>query len=113
MRVLLYIVLAALAGTGIWAFVRMVRAADSLGALAEELRHELPPLVEKAGVTLDSMNQELSKVDGIVTQIEEVSDRVEATTRTAEEMLSAPAAAVAGLGGGVRRFISVLIGRRV
>ena len=48
------------------------------------------PLIDKADVTVDAMNAELLRVDGIVTTIEEVSDRVGETTRTVHAVTNAP-----------------------
>jgi hypothetical protein len=55
----------------------------------------------------------MARVDEIVAQLEEVSDRVTFTTRAASEMVNAPVAAVVGLGDRARRFFSVLLGRRL
>ncbi len=110
--VALYVVLIALSGTGIWALVVVSRAALSAQRLVEDLGVSLPPLVDKASATLDYFNAEMVRVDGLVTQLEEVSDRVTSTTRAASEIVGAPAAAVAGLGDRARRFFSVLVGKR-
>ncbi len=113
LRVLLYVVLIGLSGTGIWAVVEIANAARSARVLTDDLDARVPPLLDKAGRTLDNVNTEIVKVDDIVTQIEEVSDRVGATTRTAQEIVGAPVAAVMGLGDRVRRVVSVLVGRRM
>lgn len=113
LRIVLYLVLIALAGTGIWALRNLVATARSTGALADELHRDLPPLISKANTTLDSVNAEIGKVDDIVSQIEEVSDRVGATTRAAEEVIGAPVAAVMGMGGRVRRIASIMTGKRL
>lgn len=112
LQIVLYAVLIALSGTAIWALVVVVGTARSTRRLVEDLDEKLPPLIDKADGTLDSVNAEMARVDDIVTQLEEVSDRVSSTTRVASEIVNAPAAAVAGLGGGLRRFFSVLTGRR-
>jgi len=113
LQIVLYVVLIALSGTGIWALVVMVRTARSTARLVEDLDAKLPPLIDKASATLDAVNLEVARVDDIVAQIEEVSDKVSSTTRAASEIVGAPAAAVAGLGARARRFFSVLTGRRL
>ena len=110
---LLYAVLIALCGTAIWALVIVVRTARSAGKLADDLDAKLVPLIDKANVTLDALNMEIERVDGIVTQLEEVSDKVSSTTRAASDLVSVPAAAVAGLGERARRVASILLGRRL
>ncbi|HEX9093995.1 MAG TPA: hypothetical protein VF902_08430 [Coriobacteriia bacterium] len=111
--VILYAVLIVLAGTGVWALVVVVGTARSTRRLADDLDARLVPLLDKASATVDAVNEELVRVDVIVTQLEEVSDKVSSTTRAASEMVNAPAAAVAGLSDRVRRFASVLFGRRL
>lgn len=109
----LYVALIALCGTAIWALFVLVGTARSTETLVRDLDAQLMPLIAKAEVTVDALNIEIERVDGIVTQLEEVSDRVTSTTRAASELVSAPAAAVAGMGGSVRRIASILIGRRL
>lgn len=109
----LYIALTVLCGVAVWALVRFVGTADSTRKLVEDLDTRLVPLLDKASVTVDALNLEIERVDGIVTQIEEVSDKVSSTTRVAQEFVSGPVAAVAGLGDRARRFASILFGRRV
>jgi predicted PurR-regulated permease PerM len=105
------VVLIVLCLTGVWALAMVALAARSATRLVEDLDAKLPPLIDKASTTLDEVNIEMARVDGLVTQLEEVSDRVTSTTRAASEIVGAPAAAVAGLGDRARRFFSILTGR--
>jgi ABC-type transporter Mla subunit MlaD len=111
--IVLYAALIVLSATGVWALIVVVSTARSTRRLVEDLGERLPPLIEKAGATLDSLDAEMARVDEIVAQLEEVSDRVTFTTRAASEMVNAPVAAVVGLGDRARRFFSVLLGRRL
>lgn len=100
-----------LAITG-WGVVRIVAAARSTQRLADELYSTMPGLIERADATLVAVNAELVRVNGVVSQLEEVSDRVTHTTRAAQEIVEAPAAAVSGLANGARRFFEVLFSNR-
>lgn len=113
LQIVLFVVLIALCATGIWALTVVVRTARSTTRLVEDLDAKLPPLIDKASATLDSVNAEVARMDDLVAQIEEVSDKVSSTTRAASEIVGAPAAAVAGLGDRLRRFFSVMTGRRL
>lgn len=104
----LYAVLIVLAGYAIWGVRELVGTARSIRKLSDELHETLPPLIERASGTLSSVDSELTRINGVVTQIEEVSDRVTSTTRAAQEIVEAPAAAVSGIAEGARRFFSVL-----
>jgi uncharacterized protein YoxC len=104
----LYTALIALAFFGIWGVREVVTTARSVRRLSDDLSLTLPPLIERAGATLTSIDSELARVNGVVSQIEEVSDRVSSTTRAAQGIVEAPLAAVSGLADGARRFLSVL-----
>ena len=91
-----------------WGVVQIVGAARSTRRLADELQSTVPGLIERADATLTAFNGELVRMGGVVTQLEEVSDRVTSTTRAAQEIVEAPAAAVSGLANGARRFFEVL-----
>ena len=106
--VALYVVLIALALFAIWCVREVVATARSVRRLSDELGQTLPPLIERAGTTLTSVDWEIARVNGVVSQIEEVSDRVTSTTRAAQGMVEAPLAAVSGLADGARRFLNVL-----
>lgn len=106
--VTLYIVLIALAGFAIWGVRELVATARSVRRLTDELQQTLPPLIESASTTLTAVDAELGRINGVVSQIEEVSDRVSSTARSAQEMVGAPAAAVSGFAEGARRFFDVL-----
>jgi uncharacterized protein YoxC len=94
-----------------WGVVEVVKAARSARRLADELYSTLPGVIERADATMTAFNRELARMDGVVTQLEEVSDRVTSTTRAAQEIVEAPVAAVSGLAKGARRFFEVLFSK--
>lgn len=95
-----------------WGVVRIVAAATSAQRLADQLYATVPGFIERADATLVTVNAELVRVNGVVSQLEEVSDRVTSTTRAAQEIVEAPAAAVSGLANGARKFFEVLFSPR-
>lgn len=104
----LYTLLMLLAGFAIWGVRDLVATSRSLRRLSDDMQATLPPLIRHADETLSSVDAELGRINGVVSQIEEVSDRVSSTTRAAQEMAEAPMAAVSGLAQGARRFFNVL-----
>jgi ABC-type transporter Mla subunit MlaD len=108
LRVVLYVALLVLTGVAVWGIREIVGSARSVRRLSDELEATLPGLIERADATLAAVNTELVRVNGVVTQLEDVSDRVSSTTRAAQGIVEAPAAAVAGLAEGARRFLTVL-----
>jgi ABC-type Fe2+-enterobactin transport system substrate-binding protein len=104
------IVVVVLAG---WGVIEVVKTARSARRLADELYATVPAVLERADSTLTAFNRELARMDGVVTQLEEVSDRVTSTTRAAQELVEVPAAAMSGLANGARRFFEVLFTKNV
>lgn len=93
----------ALCVAGVWAAVSAARAAASLKTLADDLDARVVPLLEKADVTVDAINAELLRVDAIVSSIEEITDRVDSTSRTVQGVANAPAEIVTDLAERVRK----------
>ena len=96
----------ALCATGIWAFVRVGLASGAVKNLADDLEGRVVPLAEKADVTVDAMNAELLRVDAIVTQIEDVSERVASASSAVATIVNAPVGAVSELGERLRKAVA-------
>lgn len=120
LRIMLYAALIVLACTAVWGVFEIVGMARAVRKLSEDLDSTVPELarnaggtLERANATLEAFNAELVRMGGVVTSLEEVSDRVNSTTRAVEDIVDAPAAAVSGIASGIRSFFSVLTGRRL
>jgi hypothetical protein len=103
---ILLIAAIALCVTGTWAFVRVAAAAQSAKALADDMSARLVPLAEKAEVTVDAMNAELLRVDMIVTQLEDATDRVAAASSAVHTVVNAPIGVVNDLSDRLRRSMA-------
>lgn len=90
---------------GVWAALRLAAAADSVRRLSDDLETQLPPLLEKADVTVDALNAELLRLDMIVTQVEDVSDRVSSASSAVHAIVNAPYEVVNELGLKLRRSL--------
>jgi uncharacterized protein YoxC len=106
--IVVYVALIVVAIVAIWGVREVVATARSVRRLSDDLQETVPPLVERAGTTLTSIDSELKRINGVVSQIEEVSDRVTSTTRAAQGIVEAPVAAMTGLADSARRFFNVL-----
>jgi len=89
-------------GFVVFALVEAVKTLRSVRALSDDMGRRLPPLIEKADVTVDAMNAELLRVDAIITDVEEISSRVEHTVTTVHGAVNAPANAVNAAGERIR-----------
>jgi len=102
LQVVLIVAGIAVCGVLIYALLELVKTASSTRLLADDTRERLIPLLDKADVTVDAVNAELLRIDAILTQFEEVSDRVSSTTHAVQEAVNAPMEAVNAVGTGVR-----------
>ncbi len=78
-------------GFAIWALREMGLAARSMRELSEDTHTRLVPLLEKADVTVDAINAELLRIDGIITTFEDSAERVSSASGTISGIVSAPA----------------------
>jgi hypothetical protein len=101
---LIFLVLAAtaLCAVAVWAFVELARTMRSTRSLADDLDERVVPLLDKLDVTVDAVNAEILRIDGIVTTFEEVSDRVSTTTAAVNDVVNAPMDAVNAVGTRLR-----------
>lgn len=98
-----------LAVVGIVAAVGLIRTVREARELIAQTRERLVPLLDKADVTVDAVNAEILRVDGIVSQVEEVSGTVSSTTRAATDLIRSPVDKAAEMGA---RFLSGLRRKR-
>lgn len=103
--IVLAVAATALCVVGVVVLLDALKTSRSLRVLADDLDVRLVPLIEKADVTLDAINAEMLRVDGIVTRFEEVSDTVSSASSVVREAANAPSIAVNAIGTGLRRFI--------
>lgn len=108
---MLVIVATAACGVSIFLMLRAAAAISELRRFAARLDERLMPLLDKADVSLDAFNAELLRVDEIVTQVEDATDRVTSTARVAQDAVGAPMRVLAGAGNGLARLFSG-VGRR-
>lgn len=100
---ILLVAAAVACAAGSWAFVEVALAMRSLRWLSDEARQRLAPLIEKADVTIDALNAELLRIDGIVTRFETASERVSLASETVGHIVSAPGELFSEVAGRVRR----------
>ena len=87
----------------VFALVENVKTMRTAREFFEETSSRLQPLIEKADVTVDAVNAELLRVDGIVTTLEDVSDRVSGTTSAVHTVVNAPAEVANAMGTRLRQ----------
>jgi len=83
----------------------VLKTSRSARQLMDDVDERLMPLLENAEVTVNAVNAELLRVDGIVTRFEEVSDTVSSATNVVREAANAPSIAASAIGTTLRRFM--------
>ena len=96
--IIVAVVAIAALGVAIWALVRAADTMASVKRLADDTDRDLVPLMAKADATLDAVNEELGRVQGIVEQVREVTDSVTETKRAADRVVDDAVGGVARVG---------------
>lgn len=104
--------LVAVAIAMVYMLVRAGRALQSVDKLVVDLDHEVMPVIQKAGTTVDEVNAELDKVNDITASVAEMTERVDSATRAVETALSTPAKKAASFTNGVSQTMSSFFHRR-
>ena len=89
--------------TAVWALIEVAKTARATREAASELHARLMPLLEKADVTVDAVNAELYRIDGIITRFETAGERVDAVSDTVSGIVNTPAELVNEFAGRMRR----------
>ncbi len=103
---LIVLIVAAIAvcAVAVFALRESITTLRSVRRFFDDSEARLIPLLEKADVSVDAINAELLRVDGIVTSLEEVSETVSSATTAVREAAHAPSAALNALGTRLRKM---------
>ncbi len=92
--------------------LNLAKTLNSLNALIIDVRSEVTPLLSELRTTLCQVNNELTTVDDIVKSVQEVSEKVNAVTAVAQEIISSPLIKLASFSAGAKKAVSTLLKRR-
>lgn len=101
-----------LVGVLTYGVVELVRTMRSARTVLGDLHERLPVLLEDADVSANALTLELMRVDGIMDDVEQVSDTVGSATRAAEEAVQVPLQKAAEYAERVRRALKSARGRK-
>ncbi|MBU4241394.1 MAG: hypothetical protein KKE43_07845, partial [Actinobacteria bacterium] len=71
-----------------------------LNQFLDEVRVETVPLMTRLQITMDHVNTELDRVDGILTAVESMSEKVNNVTKVVQEVVTSPVVKAIGIGAG-------------
>lgn len=89
----------------VYALVQIGLTAASTREKLDIVTSRVDPILEKADVTVDALNAELLRIDGIISDIEEVSGAAASATRAVESVANAPLEIATNLADRVRRIV--------
>ncbi len=91
-----------LSGVGlVYMLVRLGNLFGQATTTLEQTTTEVVPMLGKASVTLDHVNDELEKVGHITDSAVDATDKLDSSVRTLSSVLGKPAKAVSGASAGV------------
>ena len=72
----------------------------------DDIRVETVPLISKFQTTMDHVNTELERVDGVLTAVESMSQKANSATKVVQEVVTSPIVKVIGIGAGAGKAYS-------
>lgn len=85
--------------------LKLARSVSITNRILNDIRHEAVPLLTKLQTTMDHVNEEMARVDGVLGSVEEVAGRINAASKAAQKALTSPLTRLLALGMGARRAI--------
>jgi uncharacterized protein YoxC len=92
--------------------VNTFRVLESTKLLIDGIRQETVPLLTEVKVSVQNMNRELDRVDGMLQTAGDVARRVERISGLVEQAVSSPLVKLIGVGAGVRGAVRRFRGGR-
>ena len=87
----------------VWLLFQLVRTMGILNLFLDDVRVETIPLMTRFGTTIDHVNTELERVDGILTAVEGISQKANTATKVVQEVVTSPIVKAIGIGAGAGR----------
>ncbi len=73
-----------------WLLYQLVRTMGILNHFIDDVRVETIPLMTRFQTTMDHVNKELDRVDGILTAVESMSEKANNATKVVQEVVTSP-----------------------
>ena len=86
--------------------IQLVKTMCITNTFLDDVRVETIPLMTKFQTTMDHVNTELERVDGILTAVESMSQKANSATKTVQEVVTSPIVKVIGISAGAGKAYS-------
>ncbi len=106
LRIVLIVAAILTCGALMFVLFEAFRGLREVRETTSELRGRLVPLLDKVDVTVDAINAEMMRIDGVVSRFEEVSERVSSTTSAVHDVVNAPMETISAVGNGLRGVLT-------
>jgi uncharacterized protein YoxC len=73
-----------------WLLYQLVRTMGILNQFLDDVRVETIPLLTRVQTTMDHVNNELDRVDGILSAVESMSQKANNATKVVQEVVTSP-----------------------
>ncbi len=87
----------------VWLLYQLVKTMGILNQFLDEVRAETIPLMTRFQTTMDHVNTELERVDGILTAVEGMSQKLNSATKVVQEFVTSPIVKAIGIGAGASK----------
>jgi uncharacterized protein YoxC len=102
-----------LTGVGLtYALVRLGGLISTADTSLKQTMGEVVPMLGKASITIDHVNDELEKVGHITDSAVDAADSLDSSVRTVNSVLATPAKAVSGVSAGISQAFQSFRGKR-
>jgi hypothetical protein len=102
-----------LTGVGLtYALVRLGGVISTADTSLKQTMGEVVPMLGKASITIDHVNDELEKVGHITDSAVDAADSLDSSVRTVNSVLATPAKAVSGVSAGISQAFQSFRGKR-
>jgi len=94
-----------------YALIKAAKTLERVDKVLADVDHEAVPLMQKAGVTLDGVNANLTNVDDITKDVADITDKIDSMANIIEGAVSGPARKAAAFSAGVQTAVSSFMRR--
>lgn len=89
-----------------WLLYQLVKTMGILNRFIDDVRVETTPLMSRFQTTMDHVNTELDRVDGILTAVESMSAKANSATKVVQEVVTSPIVKAISIGAGAGKAFS-------
>lgn len=95
----------------VYACIKVAKTLDRVDVVMADVDREAMPLLQKAAVTLDNVNANLTNVDEITKDVADITDKIDSMANVIEGAVSKPARKAAAFSAGLQTAMSTFMRR--